>query len=89
MELRWDGVPSLAEIAAAAAAKPRLVAGAHLWGYQHAVAQPAAHARVCGETCGNGCTVHGHAHQVAASAPVDASDMRAFWGTLGCSCFAF
>ncbi|HEY2137261.1 MAG TPA: amidohydrolase [Xanthobacteraceae bacterium] len=55
-------------------------------GFQHA-ASPSAHARVC--ACDHGCTVHGHTHHIAASAPIAASDLRAFWGTLGCSCFAF
>jgi len=35
--------------------------------------------------CASACTVHGHDHPHSAPA----SDPRAFWGVLGCSCFAF
>jgi predicted amidohydrolase YtcJ len=42
-------------------------------------------AAVCG--CRNACAVHGHAHAwTLGGAP---SDDRAFWGALGCSCWAF
>jgi predicted amidohydrolase YtcJ len=41
----------------------------------------------CG--CNNSCNVHGHAHASAWTANVPASDGRAFWGALGCSCWAF
>jgi len=35
------------------------------------------------------CSVHRHAHAPVAPAPVGAADGSAFWGALGCSCFAF
>lgn len=35
--------------------------------------------------CASACGVHGHAHPTSAPA----SDLTAFWGALGCSCFAF
>ncbi|MCA0202474.1 MAG: amidohydrolase [Proteobacteria bacterium] len=38
----------------------------------------------CG--CANSCGVHGHAHGAATAAPT--SDPKAFWGALGCSCWA-
>jgi predicted amidohydrolase YtcJ len=41
----------------------------------------------CG--CTNACGIHGHAHAVAWDARVPVSDSRAFWGALGCSCWAF
>jgi predicted amidohydrolase YtcJ len=44
-----------------------------------------AFAAACG--CGNSCGVHGHAH--AWALPASPSDDRAFWGALGCSCWAF
>jgi hypothetical protein len=44
-------------------------------------------AAACG--CANTCGVHGHAHASAWGANVPASDARSFWGTLGCSCWAF
>jgi hypothetical protein len=39
----------------------------------------------CG--CASACSVHGHGHAWAGTAPVD--DLKSFWGALGCSCFAF
>jgi predicted amidohydrolase YtcJ len=44
-----------------------------------------AFAAACG--CGNSCGVHGHAH--AWELPGSPSDDRAFWGALGCACWAF
>jgi predicted amidohydrolase YtcJ len=53
------------------------------------IEQPVQHTAVCGDDCAHGCAVHSHAHGVAAAAPVAAADLTAFWGVLGCSCFAF
>jgi predicted amidohydrolase YtcJ len=39
--------------------------------------------------CQGACGVHGHAHEVARKSRVPVGDFAAFWGTLGCSCFAF
>ncbi len=44
-------------------------------------------ATACG--CASACGVHGHAHATAWSASAPASDTRAFWGALGCACWAF
>ncbi len=58
-------------------------------GYQHAGLPDAtrhAMAAVCG--CGSACGVHGHDHARTAAAPVRDSDLRSFWGALGCSCWA-
>jgi predicted amidohydrolase YtcJ len=44
-----------------------------------------AFAAPCG--CGTACGVHGHAHAWTTAVP--ANDARAFWGALGCSCWAF
>jgi predicted amidohydrolase YtcJ len=41
---------------------------------------------VCG--CANGCAVHGHNHNKAAGANLPVSDLRTFWGALGCACWA-
>jgi predicted amidohydrolase YtcJ len=38
--------------------------------------------------CENACAVHGHAHAWGRR-PAPVSDERGFWGTLGCSCWAF
>ncbi|MEX3786454.1 amidohydrolase [Paraburkholderia sp. BR14374] len=40
----------------------------------------------CG--CSNGCAVHGHDHARAWSNYAPASDLRSFWGALGCACWA-
>jgi predicted amidohydrolase YtcJ len=40
----------------------------------------------CG--CASACGVHGHDHQRAASASLPVSDLRSFWGALGCACWA-
>jgi predicted amidohydrolase YtcJ len=45
---------------------------------------PARMASACG--CGTACAIHGHAHAWARAVPVQ--DERAFWGALGCSCWA-
>ncbi|WP_299653447.1 amidohydrolase [uncultured Jannaschia sp.] len=44
-------------------------------------------AKGCG--CGSACNVHGHAHAGAWTAGVPTTDRGAFWGALGCSCWAF
>ena len=37
---------------------------------------------------GKACDIHGHAHAVAWAADVPVADEKAFWGALGCSCWA-
>ena len=39
--------------------------------------------------CAGSCGVHGHNHQVARQSNIPVSNYTGFWGTLGCSCFAF
>jgi predicted amidohydrolase YtcJ len=46
-----------------------------------------AFAAACG--CASACGVHGHAHASALAAATPARDEGAFWGALGCSCWAF
>ena len=61
-------------------------------GYQRrAAAQQRANlfARAAADTCGQSCNLHGHTHALAWGSPAAASDLRSFWGALGCSCFAF
>ena len=41
----------------------------------------------CG--CASACSLHGHAHADAWASNVPVSDHKSFWGTLGCSCWAF
>lgn len=38
--------------------------------------------------CDRRCTVHGHAHAAAAGLDVPTSDLKGFWGALGCACWA-
>jgi hypothetical protein len=38
--------------------------------------------------CAKGCGVHGHAHGKAHAAGVNDRDQQAFWGVMGCSCWA-
>jgi hypothetical protein len=40
----------------------------------------------CG--CANSCGVHGHDHATAWSARLPVSDLKSFWGALGCACWA-
>ena len=42
--------------------------------------------QMCG--CANVCGVHGHDHARAWSGKIPASDLRSFWGALGCACWA-
>jgi predicted amidohydrolase YtcJ len=39
--------------------------------------------------CDSACGVHGHAHANAWAADIPVSDDKAFWGAVGCSCWAF
>ena len=59
-------------------------------GYQERArpeAQKYSFASLCG--CAKACTVHGHAHAGSWGADLPVSDARAFWGALGCACWAF
>ena len=38
--------------------------------------------------CDRRCAVHGHAHTAAATVDIPASDLKGFWGALGCACWA-
>jgi predicted amidohydrolase YtcJ len=42
--------------------------------------------QACG--CANACGVHGHDHARAWSGRLPVSDLRSFWGALGCACWA-
>jgi predicted amidohydrolase YtcJ len=39
--------------------------------------------------CAPSCAIHGHDHAAQRQSPVPMPDLTAFWGALGCSCFAF
>ena len=51
---------------------------------QKAVRQQAAALCACDRSCG----VHGHAHATAWSSKLPISDLKGFWGVLGCACWA-
>ena len=44
--------------------------------------------RSCHAGCESACGLHGHQHAIAWSRPLPVDDPGAFWGALGCSCFA-
>ncbi|MCU0937582.1 MAG: amidohydrolase [Burkholderiaceae bacterium] len=48
---------------------------------------PARYRSLAGCGCGNGCDLHGHRHASAWASAVPASDLRSFFGALGCSCW--
>jgi len=68
----------------------RRFGGYGAWGVKPRTARPAAAQRTfaldCG--CGSACAVHGHQHAPAWSARLPIADLKSFWGTLGCSCWA-
>ncbi len=39
-------------------------------------------------SCASSCAVHGHDHARAWSGRIPASDLKSFWGALGCACWA-
>jgi predicted amidohydrolase YtcJ len=43
-------------------------------------------AAACG--CGVSCNLHGHSHAKAWSSKIPVSDLKSFWGALGCACWA-
>jgi predicted amidohydrolase YtcJ len=45
-------------------------------------------ASACADSCTSACAVHGHDHAIAWTAPLPIREKGAFWGALGCSCFA-
>ncbi len=44
--------------------------------------------RACHDGCASACGIHGHNHQISWTNPIPVADKGAFWGALGCSCFA-
>jgi predicted amidohydrolase YtcJ len=64
-------------------------------GYQHArppTAKSAARASTNAQaeascSCATSCGVHGHAHAAAWASSAPTTDLKGFWGALGCACF--
>lgn len=49
--------------------------------------QPVHHRNVAACGCGTSCGLHGHSHANAWASKVPASDLKGFFGALGCSCW--
>lgn len=58
-------------------------------GHYRPAARPAQAQAMLPHQCAGACGVHAHAHDRARKSAVPVSDFSGFWGTLGCSCFAF
>jgi predicted amidohydrolase YtcJ len=67
----------------------RAFGGYAAWGGANG-AGPVARERWPAATCGcaNTCAVHGHDHVIAWSSRLPVSDLKSFWGALGCACWA-
>ncbi len=65
---------------ASAATAPGVTEGAPL---QKTLRQAAA---ACG--CASGCGIHGHEPRAAWASKLPVSDLKSFWGALGCACWA-
>ena len=55
---------------------------------QEPLAPAGSEMRACHDGCSSGCGMHGHNHGIAWASPIPVRDKGAFWGALGCSCFA-
>jgi predicted amidohydrolase YtcJ len=66
----------------------RTFGGYAAWGDPDTGKQPTLRrlATTCG--CANACNVHGHNHAGAWSGSLPISDLKSFWGALGCACWA-
>ncbi|HEY1397715.1 amidohydrolase [Roseateles sp.] len=63
----------------------RRFGGYGAWGAEGKPLQAAMQRVAC---CDTACGVHGHAHANAWASEIPASDLRGFWGALGCACWA-
>jgi predicted amidohydrolase YtcJ len=57
--------------------------------WAEAPARPVAQSAALSCGCDHACTIHGHAHATAWSSRLPVSDLKSFWGALGCACWAF
>jgi len=66
----------------------RAFGGYAAWDDAKSMAARQSHANTC--NCASACSVHGHDHISAWSAtlPISESDLKSFWGALGCACWA-
>jgi len=66
----------------------RRYGGYAAWGDESQQGQTLHRAAVSSCGCGSSCGVHGHSHASAWTAKLPISDLKSFWGALGCSCWA-
>lgn len=67
----------------------RIYGGYAAWGDPKSAGQDAVQRRIAMAcSCANSCGVHGHDHATAWSSKLPISDLKSFWGALGCACWA-
>ncbi|MES2941849.1 MAG: amidohydrolase [Pseudomonadota bacterium] len=58
------------------------------WGEQGAPMQAVMRQAAAACACANDCNMHGHQHATAWTSKLPISDLKSFWGALGCACWA-
>lgn len=66
----------------------RRYGGYAAWGDKARPQQTALRQAAAACACANSCNVHGHRHASAWASDLPVSDLRSFWGALGCACWA-
>jgi hypothetical protein len=67
----------------------RAFGGYAAWADGQKTGKPAAMRKAASECgCARSCGIHGHHHATAWSSKLPISDLRSFWGALGCACWA-
>jgi hypothetical protein len=67
----------------------RTFGGYGAWADSERAAKPAIHRKlVMSCDCAHACNIHGHDHASAWSGTLPISDLKSFWGALGCACWA-
>ncbi|GAB4061637.1 amidohydrolase [Uliginosibacterium sediminicola] len=66
----------------------RRYGGYAAWGDKARPQQTAVRQAAAACACANSCNVHGHRHASAWASDLPVSDLRSFWGALGCACWA-
>ena len=66
----------------------RRFGGYGAWGEEGAPLQAVRRQAAAACACANDCDVHGHQHATAWSSRLPISDLKGFWGALGCACWA-
>jgi predicted amidohydrolase YtcJ len=67
----------------------RTFGGYAAWRESRRAAEPALHRKLSMSCdCAHACNIHGHDHASAWSGRLPISDLKSFWGALGCACWA-